>query len=92
MGPGGEETDWLGHAYEMFKLERDQRLQKGGTLNFVAGLLDKLAPGNFSESALHATFSQIHDWHHRDCPESCGTAPTPTSLAAAGAPTTEGAL
>ena len=49
VGPGGEETDWLGHAYDMFKLERGQRLKKGGTLQFVAGLPDKLTPGNLSE-------------------------------------------
>ena len=65
VGAGGQETDWIGHAYEMYKLEQDRRTQQGGTLAFVAGLLDKLTPGNFSESALRTTFSQLDDWHHR---------------------------
>ena len=65
VGPHGEVTDWIGHAYEMSRLEQDRRVQKGGTLAFVGSLLTQLKPGSCTERALRGAFSQLDDWHDR---------------------------
>ena len=65
VGPHGEVTDWIGHAYEMSRLEQDSRVQKGGTLAFVGSLLTQLKPGSCTERALRGSFRQLDDWHHR---------------------------